>query len=234
MRTSFFLIILLLFFSISSTAQTDSSISKKNVSSLVKFNFFSPIFGHSMFSYEKFSKPHRSNEFSLSLIGAGDNVNKRVSYWGDLIEDGKRQLGVALGYGYRFYLPRRKYKLKNLNSPPLTGLYVKPSIYGTFFYDDGKINNDLVLDQNRVLSLAILLENGWQVILSDIISLELYGGFGYSFINIDFPSFEGRNNLTDAFGKNINHNQFVYTRLGRNPGIAFSGGFKFGVSLSKR
>jgi hypothetical protein len=215
-------------------SQTDSSVSPKSAVHILKFNFFSPLFGHSMLSYEKSTKPYRSKEFSFSIIGAGRNVNNKYDYFNNLIQDGKRQLGAAAGYGYKFYLQRRKYKQKNIDSPPLTGLYVKPIVYGAFFFDDGYINDNLILKKNRVLSLAVLLENGWQFILSDLISLDFYGGFGYSLVNVDFRSFAEDPDLTGAFGKNINHNQYVYTRIGRNPGLAFSGGFRIGVAFARK
>lgn len=229
--------IIFLFFALSSfnnvSAQTDSVANKQPPLNIFKFNFFSPLLGHSMFSYEREIKPNRSREFSLSIIGAGQNMNKIYSsQTGDYIY-GERQLGASLGYGYRFYMPRKSAYKYNKQVPSLTGFYFKPTVYGNIFVDDPTLYNDVVLNQDVVLSAALLMEVGWQAIVGKVFSVDFYGGFGYGVVNIDFNSFENQNRINPAFGSNKNSNNYTFNRFGRTVGLALSGGFKIGL-VSKR
>lgn len=229
--------IIFLFFALSTynnvTAQSDSVANTQPPLNIFKFNFFSPLFGHSMFSYEREVKPNRSQEFSLSIIGAGENMNQYYSFQTGAFINGDRQLGASIGYGYRFYMPRKSAYINNKKVPSLTGFYFKPTIYGNIFVDDPALFNGTVLERDVVLSAAVLLESGWQTIIGKVFLIDFYGGFGYGFVNIDYESFSNLNRINPAFGSNKNSNSYTFNRFGRTVGLALSGGFKVGF-VSKR
>jgi hypothetical protein len=215
-------------------SQTDSSGSLKSTSHIFKFNFFSPLSGHAMLSYEKGIRARRSQEFSISIIGAGKNINSYYSnQTGDLVYD-RKQFGVSLGYGLRYYMPRNVSRRKNVQVPDLTGFYFKPTVYGNFFVDNPDLLDGRVLNNDIVLSGAILMETGWQAIVGKIFTVDAYGGFGYSAINIDYKSFSSQSNYNSAFGSNKNWRQYTYIRFGRTVGLALSGGFRVGVISRKK
>lgn len=233
MKKIIFLFFTLSFYS-SVIAQSDSLSNNQPLLNIFKFNFFSPLLGHSMFSYEREIKPNRSREFSLSIIGAGENMNKFYDFQtGNTIYE-ERQIGASLGYGYRFYMPRRSTYKYNKKVPSLTGFYFKPTVYGNIFVDDPALFNGTVLERDVILSAAVLMESGWQAIIGKVFSIDVYGGFGYGFVNIDYDSFSNQNRTNPAFGTNKNSNSYTFNRFGRTVGLALSGGFKVGfVSKSK-
>ena len=233
MKKIIFLFFTLSFYS-SVIAQSDSLSNNQPLLNIFKFNFFSPLLGHSMFSYEREIKPNRSREFSLSIIGAGENMNKFYDFQTDNTIYQERQIGASLGYGYRFYMPRKSAYKNNKKVPSLTGFYFKPTVYGNIFVDDPTLYNGTVLERDVVLSAAVLMESGWQAIIGKVFSIDVYGGFGYGFVNIDYDSFTNQNRINPAFGTNKNSNSYTFKRFGRTVGLALSGGFKVGfVSKSK-
>jgi hypothetical protein len=216
---------------------------KKDATALIKVSPFSPFSGHTMLSYEKFTKPNRSMEISLSIIGAG--INQNIDYvnlpFPEIYNEGKSQKGVALGYGYRFYIPWKQFNVVDFKNIPLTGFYFKPTIYASYFSDDPFIREDLTFDGDKVISVALLLENGWQLVIKKYVSIDLYFGFGYSLVNIDFSSLgnyfysNGVNYDNNIYSRiNVNQNQYTHTRYGKNPGLALSAGFKLGIVTSRK
>ncbi len=229
------IIFLFLFFTVHITvfSQTDSSGSAKSNVHIFKFNFFSPLSGHTMLSYEKSIRERRSQELSISIIGAGKNMNSYYSpQTGNLLYD-QKQFGVSLGYGLRYYMPRNVSKRKNVQVPNLTGFYFKPTVYGNVFRENPDLLNGSTLTNNVVLSGAFMMETGWQAIIGKIFTVDAYGGFGYSVINIDYTTFSYQNQANTAFGSNKSWRQYTYNRFGRGIGLALSGGFRIGI-VSKR
>lgn len=228
MKKIIFLFYILLI-SLSTFSQTDSAVGKQNSINIFKFNFFSPLSGHAMLSYEKGLSTRRSQEFSISIIGVGKNMNTYYDPQSGNISYNKKQLGVSLGYGLRYYMPRNISNRKNRQIPYLSGFYFKPTVYGNFFNGNPDLQDGIALNNEVVLSGAILMETGWQAIIGKVFSIDLYGGFGYSAINIDYKTFASQGNFNSALGSNNNWRQYTYNRFGRTVGLALSVGFRVGV-----
>jgi hypothetical protein len=222
------------------SAQSDSLTNKQLPINIFKFNFFSPLRGHSMFSFEKGIKYNRSIEFSLSVIGAGANQNYLIQYTNTNNQFtpnyvyGKSQLGGALGFGYRFYMPSRSYKKAKKQQPTQTEFYFKPTIYSGYYRDNPMVSRDYLLDDQNVFSLGFLFETGVQEIIGKIIAIDLYGGFGYGLVNTDFRTFNDANSFRSAFGTNENAYHYTHIRYGRTVGLSLSGGIRVGVVSRKK
>jgi len=223
MKSAF--LFLLLFISSIAIAQKDSLQTTYTPLNIYKFNFFSPLFGHTMVSFEKQVKVNRSIEVSLSLIGAGVNRNKDITI-GNIVSG--RQMGAALGIGYRYYLPKSNLPI-NMSNSALNGLYVKPTMYIGYYYDNPSYNNFISVKLKPIISVATLLEMGLQLIVNKTMAIDFYGGVGYGFVNNSaFPDQIGKQNIF-LFSKSSLANQYTHFRFGRNAGIAFSGGFRIGM-----
>ena len=213
-------------------AQLDSVKTQVKQTKIYKFNLFSPLFGHSMFSFEKQKKTNRSIEFSLSLIGLGlnqnfeDQISGNNYFFNEKIY-GKQQIGAAFGFGYRFYVPTRRGINMAYSTSLLSGLYFKPSLYASYLRETATIDDNYKLDNENIFSIALLMETGWQRPVSRRGVLDTYVGVGYGLVNIDNNTFDLVE--TNILSRTISSNQFAFTRFGRTFGLVLSGGIKVGI-----
>ena len=150
---------------------------KKNA---LTFKLFSPLWGYSSFSYERSIKPGASIEFSLGIIGLG---NQRM-YSSEPLWGSTYRVGYKFIKSPDFYLKGIRY------SHLLKGLYFKPelaiSIYGAG-------------DYNCVAS-ALLFTLGYQWVFNNFLVVDTFFGLGYGL------STEG--NLGSHFGFSVGDKSF--------------------------
>jgi hypothetical protein len=227
MKSAF--LFLLLFISSIAVAQKDSLQTTYTPLNIYKFNFFSPLFGHSMFSVERGIKIDRSIEYSLSFIGAGNNLNKPKV----LGVKGYPQFGLSIGVGPRFYLPNQK-KQHSFSRSSLTGIYIKPALYSGYYYDSQNLRSINLLESNGYLSIAALLEGGLQAILNKKMAFDLYLGVGYGFVKSNSLNENKSNYSSTPFRATNSVYQYSHARLGNNFGLSFSCGFRIGLVLKQK
>jgi len=161
---------------------------KKNA---LKVHLFSPIFGHFSLSYEKSISPGKSMEFGVGYIFGKE-------------EYGIDEKGVILRAGFKFirspdfYFNRMKY------AHILKGSYIKPEIIVNAFSSNSRSHNNYgssVANENPVLSVAILIEAGKQIVYSNSFVFDTFVGIGYGVSNNKSNSFYYSNTIVtdDSF-----------------------------------
>jgi hypothetical protein len=197
----------------------------------IKLNFLSPLFGYTLFGFERSIKPGRSWEASLGFIGLGKNQVIDYSYWDPYSQpdEYKRDAkGICVGFGYKFIRTpdfiNRDIRYAHL----LQGTYIKPMMY-TGYYNENVLDNktgSVVVDTRDVYYGSIMLELGKQWIFSDQFMFDLYGGIGYCFDNI-----KDNGDYTYSISDESSAHHFTNVRLGQSPGFALSGGIRIGMLL---
>jgi hypothetical protein len=143
--------LLLCFISLNHLSQAQSETTKKN---LLKVNLLSPLLRTGSFFYERTLSSNSS--LMLGLFYTGFSVDD-VSF-----------SGFGLTPAYRYYLSSTK-------QAPI-GFYVSP--YGRFMRFS--LANNLTKDKGTLTTYGLGLELGYQWVFKDIISLNVFGGIGYS------------------------------------------------------
>ena len=170
----------------------------------LKFNFFSPLFGYSEFSYEQNLAPGRSFEVKLGGVGLGKNIN------------GRDARGLYVGGSYKFYRKPDHYLRGMRYAHIMKGGYIRPEIiFGAYGeVDPDKRNSSF--DERRTVTFGALMVNfGKQWVFSDIIVMDMFLGLGYGF---------------DSTSDEAIHN-FTFVKLGDGFSFATSFGFRLGVLL---
>lgn len=129
----------------------------------LKVDFLAPITGNFTIGYETFLSNHLSFDFRVGIIGLGyhDYYNKLQ--------------GLFFKFEPNFYiLPNNFPEIDNSRSH-FQGTYFSPAlILNAFSYNTGH-------NYNHVTSEAFTLNLGHQFVFNNILSLNIYGGAGYSF-----------------------------------------------------
>ncbi|ULQ57449.1 hypothetical protein KJS94_04450 [Flavihumibacter rivuli] len=195
----------------------------------LKVNFLSPLFGYTMFSYERSIKPGKSLEASIGIIGLGMNRYAESYYdnTGNYFESKRSPGGVALGVGYKF-IKTPDFLSRNIRfAHLLQGSYVKPQLY-TGVYSENYIKqsgNKQVEERRTVAYGSLMVELGKQWVFSDQFLFDLYFGLGYTFDNIN------DNDTYTSWSNEDAAHHFTNLRLGQSPGFALNGGLRFGFLL---
>ncbi len=169
----------------------------------IKFNFFSPLFGHSEFAFENNLAPGRSIEAKVGFVGLGKNLAERDAR------------GLYLGASYKFY-HKPSYYMRGMHyAHILKGGYIRPEIiFGSYSENDpNKVYNS---GERRTVNFGSLMINvGKQWVYSDFFLLDMYLGLGYGF---------------DSVSNGATHN-FSNVRLGEGVSIAIATGFRIGILI---
>lgn len=181
---------------------------------IIKFNFLSPIYGYTYFSYERLLKPSISWELGVGFIGLGWDINYNRSFGG--VFRGGIKFRTDPGYYSRF----------DQYSHPLKGIYIMPEIVlSVYSYEDREYdgvggrnyfltNYDNVSTIKRnTKSLAILITWGKEMVYANRFAIDFFGSIGYGFSD--------KNNDGLNFG-------FIGGDTKGFP-LAFSAGIKIGV-----
>ncbi len=187
----------------------------------VKFNFLSPLFGFSEFTYERLLKPGRSYEVALGIIGLGKNPE--LMEWNDksFRRDAK---GIFVEGGLKFI------KLPNFRNSTtrytniMQGSYLRPDLI------IGHYSNNVIVDKGReyqaekknVTFGGFTLDLGRQWVFGDKILLDLFVGVGYALDNINEKDMD--------IWVDYAHNHFALL-TGGNSGIGIRSGLKVGLLI---
>ncbi|MBI1221819.1 MAG: hypothetical protein GC180_04365 [Bacteroidetes bacterium] len=161
----------------------DPNLYKDNRKNAWKVDFLSPIYGSTIFSYERSMRPGFSLEGSLGLIGLGRTQN--------LFGTNPRPAGAFIKVGPRFM------KTPNFRSGSLRyyhvlkGAYIQPqAIFGTFNsnvqytnFDPNTNNATSVSGRENTTYGALMITVGSQSVYSNIFLVDFYVGFGWGFNN---------------------------------------------------
>lgn len=162
--------------------------------SAIKVDFLSPLFEHLLFSYERSIRPGRSIEMDLGLIGLGFDTYE---------EDKSSGIHVATGYKFLrtpdFYSQRYKY------AHILKGSYVKPQVQLSIYkneYKGGNYYGNQIVYEDDVVSGALIINLGKQVVYDDMFLIDYSVGIGYGFTSQELED--------DDFGYNWRSNQYGF------------------------
>jgi hypothetical protein len=155
--------------------------------SAIKFQFFSPINNQVTFAYEHSIKVGTNLEISAGLINNSMISNTSSP---NLIQGGLFKAGVKFLIGENYYIRGMQY------AHPLKGRYIKPEIcYSSFIIRGVSFNSgypygsgQTIVSDERVNSVAIMLNYGRQFILGNVITFGYSVGLGYSFLNTHYTN----------------------------------------------
>ena len=173
MKNIFYLPLLgLLLLSTAVYAQTeDIPVMPSVKTKIVKVDFFSPITGNLAFSYEQVLMNNITIEGNIGIIGLS------------FIDDPYKGKGLFIKAGPRLYFSP-DYTMDGMKRyNDFQGGYFKPEIvYSGFGFDYEYYNSSYQYTKGRGVnnSVGLILNFGRQWVLAKIISLDIYGGIGYS------------------------------------------------------
>ncbi|MFI5149703.1 MAG: hypothetical protein ACHQRM_08210 [Bacteroidia bacterium] len=206
--------------------------------SAIKFHFFSIVSDKISFSYEHSLKVGVNLEATAGLINNSMVSNSLFSnQTSPLIQGGLACAGVKFLLGQDYYIKGMKY------AHPLKGRFIKPEIlyagytvhgvsayyYNYNYYSSGSTSQYKYSDE-KVNSLAFMINYGRQVVLGNVITMGYTVGLGYSFAS---KTYTDPNFLTPPSGMgggsttNDTQNGYYYTHI--NTGVlAYSATFTIG------
>jgi hypothetical protein len=150
--------------------------------SAIKVDFLSPLFEHLMFSYERSIRPGRSIEMDFGLIGVGFDTS----------EDDK-SAGIHVATGYKFLRTPDFYSQRYKYAHILNGSYVTPQVQLSIYKNEylGGFSSGNVMDMEEdVVSGALIINLGKQVIYDDLFLIDYSIGIGYGFTSQDFDDYD--------------------------------------------
>jgi hypothetical protein len=190
----------------------------------IKMNFISPLLGYTQVAYEQNSRPGRSFEVSLGIIGLGANLDYYSWDSSNLKLD---QRGAFGSFGYKFIRTPDFTSNNQKYGHIMQGMYVKPEVMVGHF-SNNVVNNNIVnfnnssVDRQSTTFGAFMVNLGKQWVFSDVFLIDLYAGVGYAF--------QGRTNDSnnDDF---FNGRLYGVTASDNGASFAISGGFRIGILL---
>ena len=204
----------------------------------IKFHFFSPVSDKILFSYERVLKVGTNLEVSAGIINntmglSSTNVSNSST---PLTQGAILCAGVKFLLGQDFYMKGMKY------AHPLKGRFIKPEIlYSGFtlhsvnrtYYvnnNNGYSYPQTVYSDERVNSIAIMINYGRQFILGNNFTLAYSIGLGYgaastSYSNSNYPLPPNGTYMYNSYSDNTFGNYYSHYRVGP---IAYSFTFTMG------
>ncbi len=195
----------------------------------IKFNFLSPLYGYSEFSFEKSTGIGKSYEVSFGIIGLGKNSQLDYAYYGtNFTSTKKNQFGFFASAGYKFNKWPDFIFGKTRFTHLMQGAYVKPVFYLGNYKENIysiKNNNEYVLEKQHVTFGALQIEFGKQWVFGERFLIDGYWGLGYGADN-------KKQNLYGLYPEdNTAAFNYANSRLGVSPGFSFTFGLKAGMLI---
>ncbi len=194
---------------------------RKNI---IKINPFSPVYGHTAFSFEHCTAPGRSFELGLSFVGLGATYSSM--YYVD-----PKPAGTTVRFGYKF-INSPNYSTRGMRQTHiLKGAYIKPEITLSVYQITRESNDNPYYsyrfsktERRDVIAGAFLMNFGYQWVVGESVAFDMYLGFGAGFCNY--------NENNSGYGQpEIFH--YGFTVLPIIPG-AFTAGFRMGYLLKEK
>jgi hypothetical protein len=191
--------------------------------SAIKFQFFSPINNQITFAYEHSLKVGTNLEVAAGLI---NNTLISNSSSPNLIQGGLFKAGVKFLLGEDYYMRGMQY------AHPLKGRYIKPEIcYSSFIIRGVSFNSynpngggQRIVTDEKVNSVAFMLNYGRQFILGNVLTFGYSVGLGYSFLSTRYTNPDYASQLS-GYGNTGNldpNNLYSHYRIFNLP-VAISG-----------
>lgn len=184
-------------------AQGVEYVSDSNKQRIIKADFLAPMTGNITLGYEHLVKPGFSLHGQIGLPGVGITLGR----------NGVK--GVFGKAGVRFY-PGKDFSVQTMRLVhPLRGFYVEPQVIGSSYTLSETFWDSYSGETNTVYEVEIafsaMLNAGYQLIMSDIFSLEAHVGMGYGVSREGYMYHYSHVDFTNDFP------------------LALSSGFKIGV-----
>jgi hypothetical protein len=211
----------------------DPSLYADQKKAALKLNFLSPLFGHTLLTYEKSRAPGRSIELSLSIIGLGKNISFDDYYYDPItglsMDYRRGGAGAAVGFGYKF-IKTPDFLNRNIRyAHILQGSYFKPVAYlGT--YSENIIrqkNNGIEKDRRTTVYGSLMMEFGKQWVVADRVVLDMFFGVGYGFDNINDEA------TYNSYSDEYSAYHYTNIKVGKAPALALNTGFRIGILLGQ-
>ena len=211
----------------------DPSLYADQKKAALKLNFLSPLFGHTLLTYEKSRAPGRSIELSLSIIGLGKNISFDDYYYDPItglsMDYRRGAVGAAVGFGYKF-IKTPDFLNRNIRyAHILQGSYFKPVAYlGT--YSENIIrqkNNGIEKDRRTTVYGSLMMEFGKQWVVADRVVLDMFFGVGYGFDNINDEA------TYNSYSDEYSAYHYTNIKVGKAPALALNTGFRIGILLGQ-
>ena len=206
---------------------TDPDYYTEDHRNVIKYSFTAPMWGYSLFSYERALSPTQAVEAGIGITGLGINYPIAQYYspsTSDLPNVDAKGFSVRAGYKLKrspdYYLDKMRY------GHLLKGGYFKPEIiysnYSRNYSQYDHISQSDVLVNKSVNSFAVMMNFGKQWIIDNRFALDVYFGVGYG-----TSDFEG-DDLYQAGGTH-----YAFVGAWEYVPIAFTGGFSVGYVFGK-
>ena len=204
--------------------------------SVIKFNFFSPLNHHLEFGYEWMNRPGFNYEVALGIIGPGVTPTDTKSPKGAYLRGGPKFL-----FGSSSDVETGDGDMKVRYAHPLKGRYIKVEAILNAFSSSNTITNayynnypyttngsTTITYKNTYQSFTLDLQYGRQYIMGNALTASWYIGAGYSFEN-------KTTDLPYAYQNNINYlvdlARYSHSYLGKSLPMAWTAGFTVGFIL---
>lgn len=216
------------------TSLKDPQLYEGQAKQALKFNFLSPLFGHTWLAYEQSRKPGRSMELSLSIIGLGKDISSEDYYYDPQTNTShyykRGAVGGALGFGYKFiktpdFIGNGSVRYAHL----LQGSYIKPVVYAGVYRENAIVEkgNTVTREKKSIVYGTMMMELGKQWVIDNKVLLDMFFGVGYSIDNIRSHNYQ--------YSHSDEYSAWHYThaKIGKSPGLAINTGFKIGLLLGQ-
>jgi len=140
----------------------------------LKINFLSPLYGSTEFVYEQNTKPGKSFEAALGIVGLGFDPQEN------------NPAGIYTKFAYKFIRTPDFYMNKMRYSHILKGAYFAPEFAMRYMYYDYKeydyyYYSTTTTKREDDFAIALMLKFGKQWVIDDSFLVDLYVGFGYGY-----------------------------------------------------
>jgi len=197
----------------------------------MKMNLFSPLFGHTQLFLEHCTKPGRSIEYELNLIGLGKDQIMTLNDFGNSYEDKYYgAAGVGIGIGLKVIRVPDYSIGNNRMTHIMQGAYIKPAISFNLYNRNFSGPNN-TMENKLVYAIVPNINIGRQWVLDNTFSVEAYGLVGYSIDNVRSTQQKVINDsgIATFFNNNQPFTGFGYTRLQKgDAGLCLGAGVRVG------
>lgn len=155
----------------------------------LKVHLLSPLLGHSHFSYEQNMRPGRGIEYSLGIIGLGNNFDagfiRQFSSTEERVQHD--QIGFHLGVGYKFYTKPVIRDIGRRYKHLLAGWYVMPKVILGYYkrneieYVEANFTFENEIVRKKKVFATGMFYVGKQLVIAGSILLDLNLGVGVGY-----------------------------------------------------
>ncbi|MFM9985256.1 MAG: hypothetical protein ACKVOK_08505 [Flavobacteriales bacterium] len=203
----------------------NKAMQRKNV---IKFSLLSPLFGRSIFGYEKVQRFGLHWEGELGIIGLGNENSTH------------RKKGLWIAGGPKLLLRKETYMRGERYLHYLQGSYVRPEITVEYHngeypqsYYNGSIYSSKMYDYT-LFTGGVMMNLGKQWFVGDVMTIELYFGAGLVSTTIKYDKPE--EGVLSSYYRSFSSESLINTTSGGigngDISLGLKGGFKIGIAFA--